>query len=406
MKQKVVIIGHSYTSRLSLIRSVAQIGCEITVIVMTVYKRDGKTLNTKKPIDCYSKYVSHVYYCRRTDKEAFIQILLEHCTDPNQRVVLIPDSDDTVAAIDNNHERLKVHFVFPHICNGSGSIEYWMDKTHQKEAAKQVGLNVAEGLIIDIVDGHYSIPQNLKYPCFSKPLATMNGGKGGMRRCGNVQELISALDFYINRRTKTGKVLVEDFKEIHQEYALLGFSNGKEVCIPGILKFLTVSEQNKGIARQGMVMPVGDLKDLVDKFKQFVLKIGFIGVFDIDFYESNGVFYFCEINLRFGGSGYAITRMGVNLPAMMVEFLTGKAVDDMDRTITGTAIYANERMCIDDWYYGFISRKEYHRTLNSSDICFVSDDNDPLPKKIYERDFQKMAMRKFVKDVMKWLHLR
>ena len=41
-----------------------------------------------------------------------------------------------------------------------------------------------------------------------------------------------------------------------------------------------------------------------------------------------------------------------------------------------------------------------------SDICFVSDDNDPLPKKIYERDFQKMAMRKFVKDVMKWLHLR
>ena len=83
-----------------------------------------------------------------------------------------------------------------------------------------------------------------------------------MRRCGNVQELISALDFYINRRTKTGKVLVEDFKEIHQEYALLGFSNGKEVCIPGILKLLTVSEQNKGIARQGMVMPVGDLKAL------------------------------------------------------------------------------------------------------------------------------------------------
>ena len=148
MKQKVVIIGHSYTSRLSLIRSVAQIGCDVTVIVMTGLKRDGKTPNTKKPIDCYSKYVSHVYYCLRKDKDAFIQILLEHCTDPNQRVVLIPDSDDTVAAIDNNHERLKVHFVFPHICNGSGSIEYWMDKTHQKEAAKQVGLNVAEGLIL------------------------------------------------------------------------------------------------------------------------------------------------------------------------------------------------------------------------------------------------------------------
>ena len=76
MKQKVVIIGHSYTSRLSLIRSVAQIGCDVTVIVMTGLKRDGKTPNTKKPIDCYSKYVSHVYYCLRKDKDAFIQILL------------------------------------------------------------------------------------------------------------------------------------------------------------------------------------------------------------------------------------------------------------------------------------------------------------------------------------------
>ena len=63
MKQKVVIIGHGYASRLGVIRSVAQIGCEITVIAMTGYRRDGKTLNTRKPIDCYSKYVSNVYYC-------------------------------------------------------------------------------------------------------------------------------------------------------------------------------------------------------------------------------------------------------------------------------------------------------------------------------------------------------
>ena len=138
-----------------------------------------------------------------------------------------------------------------------------------------------------------------------------------------------------------------------------------------------------------MVMPVGDLKDLVDKFKQLILKIGFTGVFDIDFYESNGVFYFCEINLHFGGSGYVITKMGVNLPAMMVKHLTGNTVDGMESVIAGTAVYANERMCIDDWYYGFISKKEYYKTLNSSDICFVSDDNDPLPKEIYEKEFRK-----------------
>lgn len=407
MKQKVVIIGHSYSSRLSIIRSVAQIGCEITVIVMTGFKRDGKTLNTKKPIDCYSKYVSQVHYCLRKDKEEFIRILLECCcADPQQKVILIPDSDDTVAAIDNNREKLKEHFLFPYIIHQPDSMEYWMDKTHQKEAARKVGLNVADAQVVEIIDGHYTVPATLRYPCFTKPLATMNGGKGGMRRCNNANEVASALDYFIANRNRSGKILIEDYKEIHQEYALLGFSNGKEVCIPGVLKLLTVSEKNKGIARQGMVTPVGDLKDLVDKFKQFVLKIGFIGVFDIDFYESSGGFYFCEINLRFGGSGYAITKMGVNLPAMMVKHLTGNTVDGMESVIAGTAVYANERMCIDDLSNGYISLNEYHRILKNSDIRFVPDTEDPLPKKIYEKEFRKMIIRKLVKDLMKWLHLR
>lgn len=407
MRQKVVIIGHSFSSRLSIIRSVAQIGCEVVVVVMTGLKRDMKTLNKKKPIDCYSKYVSSVHYCWRKDKEAFIRLLLEHCTDPNQKVVLIPDSDDTVVAIDNNRERLKEYFCFPHILSHSmGDVQYWMDKTHQKSLAKELGLNVTEGRIIDIENGCYSIPEDLKYPCFSKPLATMNGGKGGMRQCRNALELAEALDFIIQYRCATVKVLVEDYKEINEEYAVLGFSDGENVCIPGVLKFISESGKNKGIARQGMVMPIGDMQPLVDVFKQLVLKIGFVGVFDIDFYESDGVFYFCEINLRFGGSGYAITKMGVNLPAMMVKYMTASDVSNMDKTITGTAIYANERMCLDDWYNGYISFKEYKETLSTADIRFVPDATDPIPEKKYEQEVRRLFLKWKIKKILKALHLK
>ena len=174
MAHKVVIIGHGFTSRLAVTRSVAQIGCEVSVIVTTNSKRDGKTLNKKKPIDCYSKYVSHVYYCLRKDKEELIRILLGHCTDSQQKVVLFPDSDDTVAAIDNHRKRLAEHFCFPHICNESGSIAYWMDKIHQKDMARNVGLNVADGIVINIKDGEYVIPDDVAYPCYTKPLASKN----------------------------------------------------------------------------------------------------------------------------------------------------------------------------------------------------------------------------------------
>ena len=402
MAQKVVIIGHSFSSRLSIIRSVAQIGCEITVIVMTGFKRDGKTINDKKPIDCYSKYVSNVYYCLRTAKETLIQILLNHCADSQQKVVLIPDSDDTVVAIDNNRERLKDFFLFPHIIPQSGNLEYWMDKTHQKELAREVGLNTADLLqVIEIIDGRYDIPSGLTYPCFSKPLATMNGGKGGMRCCNDEEELADALDYIIIQyKIKDVKVLIEDYKEIEQEYALLGFSNGKEVVIPAILRFLFVSKHNKGIACQGVVMPIDGFEELVDRFKQLILRIGFVGVFDIDFYESEGEFYFCEANLRFGGSGYAITKMGVNLPAMMVKYLTGEPIEEMNKYISGTAIYANERMCMDDWSYGYISKKEYHRILDGSDIRFIPDDNDPLPEQAYQKKIRTMRFKKAIKQLL------
>lgn len=387
MKQKVVIIGHSYSSRLSIIRSVAQIGCEVSVIVMTGFKRDGKTLNDKKPIDCYSKYVSHVYYCLRKDKEELIRILLEHCTDSKQKVVLFPDSDDTVAAIDNHRDCLAEHFSFPHICNGSGSMAYWMDKIHQKDMARSVGLNVADGTVINIKDGEYVIPDGMVYPCYTKPLATMNGGKGGMHRCNKETELKNALNEYITTRTRTGNVLVEEYKEIDTEYALLGFSDGNEVVIPGMMQLLVISKKNKGIALQGKVMPVDGFEEVIAKFKQLVLRIGFVGVFDIDFYKSGNLIYFCEMNLRFGGSGYAITRMGVNLPAMMVQYFTGGDMDILNKHITGEAIYTNERMCLDDWTNGYITLNDYQRYMKTADIRFIDDNDDPQPQKAYQWAF-------------------
>ena len=42
MKQHVVIIGHGFTSRLALIRSLAELGCEITVVVTVLHGRLGR----------------------------------------------------------------------------------------------------------------------------------------------------------------------------------------------------------------------------------------------------------------------------------------------------------------------------------------------------------------------------
>ena len=399
-RQKVVIIGHGYTSRLAVIRSVAQIGCEVTVIVMTGYKRDGRTLNTKKPIDCYSKYVSHVHYCHAKDEEGLIQLLLEKCSDPRQKVVIIPDSDFSAAAIDRNQERLKEHFLFPHIHQTPGAVIEWMDKVRQKRLTREIGLNVASSCVIDIKERKYVIPSEVSYPCFTKPLATVNGGgKRIFRRCNNEVELGDALDLAASIADM--QVLVEDFKKIDTEYAVVGFSDGKEVVIPGIIQILEMAHGGHfGVACQGKVMPVNGFEELVEKFKQFVQKTGFTGVFDIDFYQSEGEMYFGELNLRFGGSGYAITKMGVNLPAMLVKTLYGDSIKGMQKTILGPSTYANERMCLDDWYMGYKSTKEYHRLIQSSDICFVNAPEDKGPQKRFNKEYRIAYIKRIIKKIV------
>jgi len=401
MKQKVVVIGHGYTSRLGVIRALGRAGYEVAVVVMTGYNKDG-TLNTTKPIDCYSKYVSEVHYCF-SDREQLITLLLEKCADPNQKVVLFADSDFSEAAVDLNQERLREHFYFPNINNETGAVVAWMDKAKQKQTAKALGLDVAEGWVIEVKNGQYTISSEIRYPCFPKPLATIVGGKNGLRRCDNEGELRSVIAILTAKKPDIN-ILVEEFKKIDTEHALMGFTDGKEVIIPGIIKTTSLANGGHfGVAKQGKIMPTTGFEDLMERFKQFVLQTEFVGIFDIDFYKSEGRYYFCEMNFRYGGSGYAYTAMGVNLPGMLVKTLTGQALNEMPKEINEKAVFVNERMLFDDWRDMYVTTREFRRILRTTDISFVSDNEDKEP----QREFFRIVMnpvglfKRFVKGIIR-----
>ena len=177
MKQKVIVIGNSFSTRLGVIRAVGEIGCEVIVIVIS----SSKTANQHKPIDCYSKYVNQVtFFDRNYGREGLVQLLLEKCADNNQKPIIIPTSDFTAAAIDN--EEIRKHFLVPYLNNDISSIEYWMNKANQKTIALQAGLNVAGSTIVERNENSFILPDTVKYPCFTKPLASLGAGKRCMRR--------------------------------------------------------------------------------------------------------------------------------------------------------------------------------------------------------------------------------
>lgn len=397
MKQKVVIIGHGSTARLGLVRALAEANYDITVIVTSFKNKKGE-LNTVKPFDCYSKYISRVLYIFAGESNGLVQLLLDECTDPNQIVVVLPDSDFSTSVIDTNQDKLQEHFVFPHVNHTLGGIVQWMDKAKQKKLADEIGLNYAKSSEIKVEDNIYSIPEGVQYPCFTKPKVTILGGKQYFRKCDNEQQLKSLLDIVGAKWNTT--ILAEQYINIETEYALLGFSDGNTVLIPGIIKFIRNSKSHFGIAMEGEVMPVSGFEELLEKFKQFVLKVGFVGVFDIDFFWGDGKWWFGEMNLRFGGSGYAITKMGVNLPVMLVKHLTNQNWTKMPRQVNTTATYVNERMCVDDWYKGYLSTREYKRVTKSADISFVFDNTDPDPQKEFEKEIKKIWVKRTIKKII------
>lgn len=385
MKQKVVIIGHGYTSRLGLIRSLGVEGYDITVVAIVFHNLFGRLvrLDGGRPIDCHSKYVGKVYYCQANDKKGLIDLLLKKCTDPSQKVVLIPDSDFSAAVIDSCQDSLRPHFLFPNINNRAGMVEYWMDKTNQKRLAQEVGLNVAQGITVSIKDGHFDMPTGVRYPCFTKPKMTLSGGKQFLCRCQYEPNLWNVLS-RVAQKYDT-EVLVEDYLDIDKEYAVVGFADGQNVVIPGVIEFLENSESHFGIARRGKIMPTEGFAPLLEQFRKFVSRIGFVGLFDIDFFRCGDSFWFGELNLRYGGSGYAYTAMGANLPAMLVRHLCGESYADLVRAIDSSAIYVNERMVLDDYLHGFINSEQSRAILRSADISFVENEADRGPQRKLSR---------------------
>lgn len=394
MKQKVVIIGHGYLSRLSLIRSLGQAGYDVTVIV-TMYG----LLNTQRPLDCYSRYVGEVYYCHARDERGLIAILLDHCTDQSQKVVIIPDSDYSAAFVDKNRELLSEHFMFPHVRMNKADVSDMMDKEWQKQLSRRVGLNTPATTTVRVRKGVMPETGNINYPCFTKALTTMQGGKQWFRRCDDRTQLLKAVNDFA--KGNDANILVEDYIDIEKEYAVVGVSDGKDVYIPGVIQITENCKCHLGIARKGRILPVKGFESLIGSFKKYVEETAFIGLFDIDFLYSKGNYYFCEMNFRYGGSGYAYTKSGINLPALFVEMIVGNRIlAEEKKEIADEKSYVNERMLLDDLKTRNIDIRYFNQSLRTADIRFIPDEIDKKPKRIFNRIVLRVKIKYLLKKIL------
>lgn len=391
MKQKVVIIGEYENNRLAMIRPLGEMGYDISVIAV------GN--RTNKNLDSYSKYISNYYIYNGYDELGVVDFLMNFCKDDSQKVVLIPIDDLSTIILDNSYNKLKDFFLLPNIHEEQGAIIKWMNKDLQKSYAVKQGLNVVDSIIVKIVKGSYILPVGIKYPCFTKTQYYVRGTKQFLCKCNNEAELIQILDSICEQQADIS-VLIEDFKEIEREFSVGGFSDGNDVIIPGVIEKQTIAN---GVTMTGRIVPIKGYEELIEKFKKFIRGIGFVGIFDIDFFCCRNEFYFCELNFRYGGTGYAYIKKGVFFPEMLVRTLSGKTINDIMVKITSVSRFVNEKVCLKNWYVGKMTTKDYLHIMKSSDLFLYKDILDPIPEKMFKRNFIKLRLKRMVKKMIRKL---
>ncbi len=387
-KPRVMVAGRNYCSNLCMARSLGEAGYEVEVL--RIFQRRPKRTSLMKALkpDAYSKYIKAYYQCVSQRRSKRIKNHLIRHADPDRKMLLIP-CDDLVAEIaDRFYDELSPYYIMPNVNDTQGEIGRLMAKDVQKNLAREYGLPVLNSCVIKTRRGEFEIPKTVTYPCFMKPNVSRFSSKGAMRMCHNEKELRDALTEAGAR--KNVEMLVEDYAEIKHEYSILGLSTKDGANGPGF--FIAEEggqEEHRGVAITGRMLPCSDYQEMIDQMVGFVGTLGFDGLYDIDLIETmDGKMYFVEVNMRYGASGYAVTKCGINLPAMFADYMIfGKPVDLNCQLEDTGKVFVSEKVLIEEYMKSRISWDTFKECMEKADIHFVKSDEDPKPfdhfKKFY-----------------------
>lgn len=369
----VVVLGRNYTSLLGMIRAAGVAGYRVGVV-----KTCANPGKEKKTPDYFSKYVREYVYVKEHDTQGLVHALRSRFTCSGAKVVLLPTDDWVASTLDTCQAQLGEAYVCPHIPDHSGDVLKIMDKATQKLLAQEAGLPVARGWQVELRNHAYTLPEDICYPVFVKPQVSILGTKRFMKRCDTREELDEVLQAVAQKGDCP--ILLEAYVEIEKEYGVLGLCNRDQVLLPArIDKRVIGSGAHKGVTMVGQVQPMEAFPELQARLSAFLAKLGFVGLIDIDLYESGGVVYFNELNMRLGAFGYAAVLAGVNMPQTLIELLRGNPDAFTQARIHEGVTCISEKVNLEDYVDGFADLTTYRKRLADTPLGFIRSEEDPRP---------------------------
>ena len=377
----IIVLSGNYSTGLGLVRSLGAAG--YTVDLISAVKRKGSSV-----IASSSKYVrrsQEVFLTSDTDtdRREILSRVSAYRSEDKATKILVPADDRMSYLLDLYKDELSGDFIIAgRTDGGEESLGSLMDKAVQGRYAEAYGIRRPEEWVLDLAEDE--IPEDMIYPCFVKPLKSIEGDKTEMARAGSSEELRKILD-KLKREDSARSVLVQRFLDVDKEYDIGGICLDDKVFIPGVIEKIRIARFERGVTMAGKMVSCDVLGEMLGKVMELMSGFHYTGLFDLELILSEGKLYLNEINFRAGGPNYAYTLNGVDLPALLIDgIINGITEFPAEDLITGrTFVY--EKVAWEEYIQGFFSKKELNDTLNGADLKLLDNADDPEPGRIFGR---------------------
>lgn len=341
----IIVIGGIHHNALGVIRG---LGYERRLIERMLFIIWGT--NKKSNLITASKFVNkdNVVSCENEDSLiGFLKVL-----DVERRKPVVVSCTDAVTEVLMKHrDELTGKFFLP------GASIYpskdVMSKTVQVQMAVEAGLNIPPSFEIETKIANHSnidILYQSAYPCITKPITSVDGGKESIHIANSKEELITILQGIKSRRVQIQKYISKSL-----EFQLIGVSlkEGENVIIPGYTQLIRQPKNtNTGYLRYS---PICQLNFDLSKIQKFIKSIGYSGLFSVEFLrDKEGNDYFMEINMRNDGNAYVVTKAGVNLPYLWYLYNTKGLIPE------------GQKICFEKSIYFMPELQDFKNVLNGS----------------------------------------
>ncbi|MEG1848716.1 MAG: ATP-grasp domain-containing protein, partial [Lachnospiraceae bacterium] len=251
------------------------------------------------------------YIVPRIDAPGYLDLILDICRKEQiDGVFSLIDPELTLLA--EHRDRFLAIGTTP-IVSEADLVEICFDKYSMYQMLTQYGYKTAKSYVdkelfyADIESGA------ITYPVFVKPIkgsASIDISKVNSKE--EVEVLFS----------RSNNLLIQQFMD--------GIEYGADVYIDMITgKAVSIFTKEKIKMRAGETDKSVSIKDeaLFELLRQFVEKLGFRGMIDIDIFKIAEEYYISEVNPRFGGGYPHAFACGVNMPHQILQNLSGIAND-------------------------------------------------------------------------------